>query len=103
MNARQLSFFEGKRRKEAGLALVESHGAVWLRKARAIAVLIAKYFGEVTSDDVLHIIGDIPKDLHVNTVGAIFHGKEWERVGYTQTVRPKGHARVISRWKLKEG
>ena len=93
---------EGRRRKDEAMDAFEQSGREWLGRSRMAALTIYRHHGNVTTDDVLAIVGKPPAGLHHNIIGAIFSGSTWEIVGYTKTQRPEGHARRIGIWRLKE-
>ena len=94
-------FEKGQALKADALDRLEEKGHIWLTQARAVARDHALRFGRVTADDVIAQIGK-PDGHHHNLIGAIFANGEFVRVGYTQTKRPEGHARVIGVWRIHE-
>ena len=103
MMAEQGNFFDleaGQAAKEEALERFESESQAWLAQARQIAREVCRRKGTATSDDVLTATG-LPEGLHHNVVGAIFR-RGFVRVGFTQTARPEGHARVIGVWEIGE-
>ena len=105
MNQQQPTLFnlgEGQRRKRDGIALGTFHGSGWLNRARTVARDIAAKQGNVTSDDVLAVVGHPELEgLHRNSIGAIFQDPGFVLIGYTRTRRPSGHARKIGVWRLR--
>lgn len=90
-------------RDEALEALAGMADSEFVDIARNYAKAYARKHGQVTSDDVrrwANIIGlepDSPKQW-----GCLFMGKEWYKVGYTQTAIKSSHARPIGVWRLAE-
>lgn len=91
---------KGRDLRDAGIAQVSIGREEWISKARDLAVWIAKQSGQVTINDVRHLI-DLPDDFHPNTWGAVFRGSEFEAIGYCPATHPSAHARVVRIYKLK--
>ena len=91
---------QGEALKREALDAFEDKATGWLEYARAVARTLARDKGRLTADDVLAVTG-MPVGIHHNVVGAIFSSREFLRVGFTKTARPKGHSRIISIWRLR--
>lgn len=90
--------------KIEGIEMVEEHNADFLTVVRRAARLHVHRHGYVTTDDLhkyAETFGVHPN--HPNAWGAVFHGGEWETVGYAKSQRPKSHARMIRKWTLRGG
>lgn len=92
---------KGRDLRDAGIAAVSIGREDWIAKARDMAIWIAKESGQVSINDVRHLI-DLPVDYHPSTWGAVFKSKDFEAVGYCQAIHPSAHARVVRVYKLKE-
>ena len=90
----------GRALKHEAHQAFEERAGWWLGQARRVAREVCREKGSVTSDDVLAVVG-LPNGVHHNVVGTIFKERCWVRVGFTQTKRPEGHARLIGVWRLK--
>lgn len=71
----------------------------YLDLARQAAALICRDKGFVTSDDVRAVV-PLPKGIDGRVLGAVFSGKEWVKIGYTQTKVRSSHYRPISIFQL---
>lgn len=89
----------GQQLKMEALDHFEVTAQEYLKKAREQARKICAKKGEVCSDDIQEIL-PTPSGIHHNVAGAIFR-KDFVRLGYCQTRRPQGRARMISRWRIK--
>lgn len=72
----------------------------WLSQARAVAVDFARKNGRVTIDDVRKVLPP-PEDIDPRIMGAVFAGKQFVRVGYTNSNRATCHKRPISVFGLR--
>ena len=97
MSQVELNLTKGLELKEEGQARVKSKDYGWLEEARTVARGIIAEQGQVTSDEILARIGK-PIGVHHNLIGTIFQTPEFRRVGFCQTKRPEGHARMIGVW-----
>lgn len=73
----------------------------WLLAARNTARKLLNSRLNITIEDVLEIT-PLPKYLHRNTIGKVFHDTDFVAVGYTLTRKPSSHSRVIRKWSLKQ-
>lgn len=85
---------------QAVLPLFETHRADWLAQARSVARNLAAGGRMVTINDVRR---QCPPPPHVDprVCGAVFAGKEWERVGFLNSDRKACHHRPISMFRLR--
>jgi hypothetical protein len=90
----QIGLFEGRQRRDRGIAKVSKGYDWWLDQARHVAYKIAQDTGEVTSDDV-HEKCPLPSVAHHNLMGAVFKDPRFKPIGYRQSARPSAHGRVI--------
>jgi hypothetical protein len=93
----------GLERKKKGLDAIEAGSDGWVHRARAAARRIARERERVTADDVrewAYRAGDEPGSP--NAYGAIFRGKEWVEVSFTQSKHETNNARRIIVWTLRE-
>lgn len=99
MDTQQLDLFAGRKRKDAGLAMLEHRNSEWLRAMRRLAELIAVEHGRVCIDDLRSRTHPLP--THKNAWGAIFKDKCWRRIGFEPSSIPSNHARVVSVWRYE--
>lgn len=92
---------QGRKLRDAGIALVSIGREEWIAKARSTAIAIARRAGQVTINDVRKFI-ELPDDYHPNTWGAVLRGDAFEPIGFCQATHPSAHARVVRVYKLKE-
>jgi len=99
---------EGRRLKEAGIALASGNRRSLLEFAQAIAVELAARRPDrrVTADDVqlkLEQLG-VPAGALGNAAGGLFRSKAWEFTGqFTESRRPRRHCNLLRVWQLKGG
>ena len=98
--AQQQDLLAGLAARDIALDTHEVTYADWLKDAREKAYRHAREFGAVCSDDV-HALCPLPPWVHHNVMGAVFRDERFVRVGYKQSTRPSGHARVISQYELR--
>ena len=91
---------QGRKLRDAGIALVSIGREEWIEKARKAAIRFAQKHGSVTINDVRGQI-TLPEQFSHNVWGAIFRSGDFQAVGYTQATHPQAHARVIRIYKLK--
>lgn len=71
-----------------------------LATLRLEAERVARERGQVSANEIRHLL---PADLSRrgrNIMGAVFRGRQWQRAGWTQSTEPAGHARWIQVWVL---
>ena len=90
----QLGLFEGRARRDKGLAKVSQGFGWWLEQARFAAEKIARERGRVSSDEI-HESCPLPPDAHHNLMGAVFKDPRFKPVGYLPSRRPEAHGRII--------
>lgn len=81
--------------KQQAFDLFEDTRGEFLAHCRWVAERIFKEKGHVTIDDVREQV-TTPKGVDPRVYGAVFNGKEWEKVGHTLTKRKSSHRRPIS-------
>lgn len=72
----------------------------WLEKAREAARKLLERKEYITSEDVTFIC-PLPRFLHRNTIGGVFHHPDFQVVGVTFAKRPTSNKRLIRKWALK--
>lgn len=86
--------------KEAGQELAVKAKGANLAKAREIAQMIAREYGQVNADQV----GQELARLGIPTgpwMGSLFKGKEWEFTGqFVRSTRITNHGRLLRVWRL---
>ncbi len=97
----QIGLFEGRARRDKGLAKVSQGFGWWLDQARFLAERIAKQKGQVSSDDI-HNALELPEGAHHNLMGAIFKDPRFKPIGYTHSSRPSAHGRIIRIYCIKQ-
>jgi hypothetical protein len=97
----QIGLFEGRARRDHGLAKVSQGFGWWLDQARFLAERIAKQKGQVSSDDI-HDACPLPDGAHYNLMGAVFKDQRFKPVGYTPSQRPSAHGRIIRIYCVKQ-
>jgi hypothetical protein len=85
----------------AQLALFEQRDADFLAQCREIAAQICRQQGSVSINDVRAAI-NLPAELHPSVLGAVFRGKKFTAIGYTEAAHKAAHARVVRVYKLTE-
>lgn len=73
--------------------------AQWLDEARWAMKKLLEKQPYVTSDDV-HNVCPLPKNLHRNTLGAVFNN-EFRSIGFQKSKREAAKGRWIQQWRLK--
>lgn len=87
--------------RDAQLALFEQRDADFLDHCRQVAIDIAKSQGSVSINDVRAAI-NLPAELHPSVLGAVFRGKKFTAIGFTEATHKAAHARVVRIYKLTE-
>lgn len=87
--------------RDAQLALFEQRDADFLADCRRVATDIARSHGSVSINDVRAAI-DLPAELHPSVLGAVFRGKKFTAIGFTEATHKAAHARVVRVYKLTE-
>lgn len=87
--------------RDAQLALFEQRDADFLAHCRRIATDIARSQGSVSINDVRAAI-NLPAELHPSVLGAVFRGKKFTAIGFTEATHKAAHARVVRIYKLTE-
>lgn len=92
----------GLAEKQFGLDLVESHNSYFVQAMREEAERVCRTEGSVTIDDLRPIAARRGLEPgHQNAWGAIFKGRRWHKLGYTQSTHPTNHGRAIAIWELR--
>lgn len=97
----QIGLFEGRQRRDKGLAKVSQGFGWWLEQARFLAEKIARQQGRVSSDDIREAC-PLPETAHHNLMGAVFKDPRFQPVGYTPSQRPSAHGRIIRIYCIKQ-
>ena len=85
----------GQRLRDQGVAQVSAGHQQWLGHAQMLAHFVARAEGVVSSDSLReHGLPD-PVGAHPNIWGALFRNIGLQPVGFKQTTRPQGRARMI--------
>lgn len=87
--------------RDAQLMLFEQRNPDFLERCRQVAIDIARSQGSVSINDVRAAI-DLPAELHPSVLGAVFRGKKFTAIGYTEANHKAAHARVVRIYKLTE-
>ena len=90
--------------RDKGMATAVSGRESILANVRSIANNLARIYGKVTADQVraeYEYRGGNWQDLG-NAAGSIFKGKQWQCVGFENSLVKTSHARTIRVWKLNE-
>lgn len=85
--------------RDAQLGLFEIRDYEFLQSCRAAAVAIAKARGHVSINEVREAV-TLPPNVNPSVLGAVFKGKQFRPVGYTEAKHPSAHARVIRVYSL---
>jgi hypothetical protein len=91
----------GQTIRDAQLNLFEQRDATFLARARALAVQICQAQGSVSINDIRQNLA-LPAEMHPSVMGAIFKGKQFKAVGFTEATHPQAHARIVRIYQLKE-
>jgi hypothetical protein len=91
----------GQTIRDSQLNLFEKRDADFLARARALAVQICQAQGSVSINDIRQNLA-LPAEMHPSVLGAVFKGKQFKAVGFTEANHPQAHARIIRIYNLKE-
>lgn len=91
----------GRTLRNAQLDIFEQRDTHFLQRARALAVQICQTQGSVSINDIRQNIA-LPAEMHPSVLGAVFKGKQFKAVGFTEANHPQAHARIIRIYQLKE-
>jgi hypothetical protein len=91
----------GQTIRDAQLNLFEQRDVTFLARARALAVQICQTQGSVSINDIRQNLA-LPAEMHPSVLGAVFKGKQFKAVGFTEATHPQAHARIIRIYQLKE-
>lgn len=91
----------GKKIRDSQLDFFEVRDADFLAHCRDIAVAFAQQTGSVSINDVRQRVA-IPLGMHPSVFGAVFKGKQFKAVGFTEATHASAHARVVRVYQLAE-
>lgn len=91
----------GRAIKQRQLDIFEQRDAEFLNRCRQIAVAHAQQHGTVSINDVRQLV-ELPPDMHPSVLGAVFKGKQFKAVGFTEANHIAAHGRVVRVYQLKE-
>ena len=92
-----------KQLRDTGMESAASGRAELLKRARELAVRLARIHGKITADDVrkeYEYRGGNWSELG-NAAGSIFKGRYFECVGFENSSVATSHARALRVWKLR--
>jgi hypothetical protein len=89
----------GRAFKTAQLDIFEQRDHEFLERCRTLARMVCRERGQVSINDIRAII-TVPPGVHPSVLGAVFRGKEFVRVGYTEASHPEAHSRVVRVYRL---
>lgn len=89
----------GQSIRDNQLALFEARDSEFLCRCRTLAVAICEKQGSVSINDIRSHIS-IPDGMHPSVLGAVFRGKQFQTVGFTEASHPQAHARIIRTYQL---
>lgn len=89
----------GKKIRDSQLDFFEVRDADFLAHCRSVAVAFAQQHGTVSINDVRQRV-DVPLGMHPSVFGAVFKGKTFKAVGFTEAKHPSAHARVVRVYQL---
>lgn len=84
----------GRELRDAQLGLFEIRDYEFLQSCRAAAVAIARARGHVSINEVREAV-TLPSNVNPSVLGAVFKGKQFKPVGYTEATHKAAHARVV--------
>lgn len=100
MSQAQRNLELGRAQRDSQLALFEVRDAAFLSRCRALALVIARQYGEVSINEIREIL-ELPPGVSPNVYGAVFKDRRFKAVGFTQANHPGAHARTIRVYALK--
>lgn len=90
------------RERELGMELILERRSEYREKVEAAMRWLAEDGQEFNSDDVRAMVGDPPRGVHVNLVGALFVAAATsgliKPVGFTHSTRLIGHGNWVRSW-----
>lgn len=84
----------GQKIRDRQLDFFEVRDEEFLAHCRSVAVAIAQQQGSVSINDVRERVA-IPYGKHPSVFGAVFKGKQFTPIGFTEATHPAAHARVV--------
>jgi hypothetical protein len=91
----------GRKLRDSQLDFFEVRDEEFLAQCRAVAVACAQQNGTVSINDVRERVS-IPIGMSPSVLGAVFKGKRFESVGFTEATHAAAHARVVRVYKLAD-
>lgn len=104
----QLDFFDAEGAaiaKARGMATAAESRAEVLEVARTVAreIALARRDRTCDADDVAWALLELGLDGRLGpAAGSVFSGRSWEPAGFTTSARPRQHAALLRRWRLRE-
>jgi hypothetical protein len=100
--AQQMDLLESMRQRDLGMELVLERYSDYRSKVRAAILWFAVDGQEFGADDVRVMVGDPPRGVSTNLVGALFNAASKAGVirivGYGTSARVVGHGNLTRRW-----
>jgi hypothetical protein len=90
---------QGRALRDAQLDLFEVRDALFLEHCRLLAAAVARQQGTVSINDIRARV-KIPANMNPSVLGAVFKGKKFKVVGFTEAIHPQAHARVVRVYQL---
>lgn len=84
----------GRDLRDLNLDLFEIRDAEFLSHCRSVAKRVAMERGSVSINDVRERI-ELPVNINPSVFGAVFKGREFKPVGYTEARHKSAHARAV--------
>lgn len=91
----------GRKLRDSQLDFFEVRDEEFLAHCRSVAVAHAQQHGSVSINDVRERVA-IPIGMHPSVLGAVFKGKRFQAIGYTEATHAAAHARVVRVYQLAE-
>jgi len=89
----------GRKLRDSQLDFFEVRDEEFIAHCRTVAVAIAQQQGSVSINDVRERVA-IPHGKHPSVFGAVFKGKQFTPIGFTEATHPAAHARVVRVYSL---
>ncbi len=107
MTVHQMDLLESMRQRDIGIELVLERRSAYRGDVEAAIRWFARDGKEFSADDVRTLVGDPPRGVSTNLVGALFMGASRagliKAVGYTTSGRVIGHANTVRSWVGRNG
>ena len=85
--------------RDAQLNLFQARDAVFLARCRLLAAEVCRKQGTVSINDIRARV-KIPANMNPSVLGAVFKGKKFKAIGFTEASHPQAHARAVRVYKL---